>query len=208
MGMDFFVDENVLIPRPDTEPLVESVIEIAKGIDVERLLIMDIGTGSGAITISLAALIDNADLVSVDISKGAIEVAKRNAEHNNVSDKIKFVNSDLFEGLPVEAWGNKFDIIVSNPPYIPSEVIEGLQVEVSQFEPRLALDGGEDGYNYYRRISHEALKYLKKGGFLAFEVGHDQAVEIKKMLLAFGYGNIRFVKDLPGIDRVVIGELV
>jgi len=208
MGLDFYVDDNVLIPRSDTEPLVEAIIEIAKELPRQNSInIMDIGTGSGAITVSLAKYIECAQVTSADISKEALAIGKRNATQNGVADKIEFVNSDLFECFENEQDLNKFDIIVSNPPYIPSKDIDGLQVEVAEFEPRLALDGGHDGYDIYERIIRDAYKYLKINGILAFEVGYNQADRIKEMLLSSNYDNIRFVQDLSGINRIVIGAL-
>lgn len=201
MGLEFNVTPSVLIPRPDTELLVEKIIELVdnrKGVHI-----LDIGTGSGAITISLAYYLKTAQLETVDVSEEATEVARGNAEKNGVSDRVRFLNGDLFE--PVKA-GKKYDVIVSNPPYIPSEDIEDLQVEVAVHEPRLALDGGLDGYDFYRRIIDEAPAYLNEEGVLAFETGHDQARTIAELMRANGsYENMAIYKDLNGIERVVIG---
>lgn len=210
MGLEFYVNKHVLIPRSDTEPLVEELIHLAR--DIKRtdgpLRILDIGTGSGAITLSLANYIEDVFVTSVDISMDAIGVAKINAESIDVKDKVEFINSDLFEALVEDKYYDEFDIIVSNPPYIPSGDIPDLQVEVSVHEPRLALDGGLSGYDLYKRIIDDGYKYLKDGGVLAFEVGYNQAEEIKKMLRASNYDKIRFVNDLSGIQRIVIGQLV
>tara|TARA_Y100000588_G_C14124032_1_gene868543 strand:- start:8 stop:859 length:852 start_codon:yes stop_codon:yes gene_type:complete len=201
MGLEFNVTPSVLIPRPDTEILVEKIIELID--NREGVHILDIGTGSGAITISLAHYLKSAKVDSVDISLEATEVAKGNAVKNNVADRVTFLNGDVFE--PV-AEGKKYDVVVSNPPYIPSEDIEGLQVEVAVHEPRLALDGGLDGYDFYRRIINEAPAYLNEGGILAFETGHDQARTIAELMKENGqYENMVIHKDLAGIERVVIG---
>ncbi len=201
MGLDFFVAEGVLIPRGDTEVLVETVIEKVK--DYSKLRILDIGTGSGAIHVSLAHFLKDAELVTVDISTAAIEIAKKNAKTNNVYDRIRYYESDLFSALDSN---DKFDVVVSNPPYIPTEVIDGLQIEVSLFEPMIALDGGKDGYNFYRRIITDAKEYLTDNGILAFEVGHDQARTIQSLLDDAGYSNIEIYKDLNNIERVVIAR--
>ncbi len=201
MGLEFIVTPSVLIPRPDTELLVEKILElIDNGKDV---LILDIGTGSGAISISLAHYLKKAHVETVDISRDATEIARMNAEKNGVSDRLKFLSGDLFQPvLP----GTKYDVIVSNPPYIPSADIDGLQVEVAVHEPRLALDGGEDGYDFYRRIISEAPQFLCNQGILAFETGHDQAETIRNMMIQSGmYKDIVIYKDLNKIERVVIG---
>lgn len=203
MGLDFYVQEGVLIPRPDTEVLVEEVIEIAK--DKGEIDILDIGTGSGAITVSLAKYLENAKLTSVDISEIALEIAKKNAISNNVEDRINFVKSDLFSSLNKN---QKFDIIVSNPPYIKREVIDTLDKQVKDFEPYNALEGGIDGLDFYRAITTQAKDYLKEGGVLAYEVGHDQSEDVSKLMEMDGYTNIYTRKDLQQIDRVVIGNVL
>ena len=175
MGLDFFVKEGVLIPRPDTEVLVEEVIKLAKKKDAKNIL--DIGTGSGAITVSLAKYLENVKVTSVDISDIALEIGKRNAISNEVDDRINFVKSDLFTNIDKET---KFDIIVSNPPYIKREVIDTLDKQVKDYEPYNALEGGVDGLDFYRAITKQAKEYLKKGGILAYEVGHDQSEEDSK----------------------------
>ena len=203
MGLDFYVQEGVLIPRPDTEVLVEEVIEIAK--DKGQIEILDIGAGSGAITVSLAKYLENAKLTSVDISEIALEIAKKNAISNNVEDRINFVKSDLFSSLNKN---QKFDIIVSNPPYIKREVIDTLDKQVKDFEPYNALEGGIDGLDFYRAITTQAKDYLKEGGVLAYEVGHDQSEDVSKLMEMDGYTNIYTLKDLQQIDRVVIGTVL
>lgn len=203
MGLDFFVKEGVLIPRPDTEVLVEEVIELAKKKGAKNIL--DIGTGSGAITVSLAKYLENVKVTSVDISDIALEIGKRNAISNEVDDRINFVKSDLFTNIDKET---KFDIIVSNPPYIKREVIDTLDKQVKDYEPYNALEGGVDGLDFYRAITKQAKNYLKKGGILAYEVGHDQSEDVSKLMEMDGYTNIYTLKDLQQIDRVVIGTVL
>lgn len=201
MGLDFYVEEGVLIPRPDTEPLVEEVIELVKG--KENLKIVDIGTGSGAITVSLAKYIKDCQVYSLDISDKALSIGLKNAIANEVEDKINFIKSNIFSGI--EDKGLELDVIVSNPPYIRRADINTLHTQVKDYEPYIALEGGEDGLNFYRDITRESVKYLKDKGILAFEVGHDQAEDVSEILKHNGYTNIYTKKDLQGIDRVVIG---
>lgn len=200
MGLDFYVQEGVLIPRPDTEILVEEVIEIAK--NKGSINILDIGTGSGAITVSLAKYLENAQVTSVDISEVALEIGERNAINNDVKNRVQFIKSDLFSSLDKNM---QFDIIVSNPPYIKREVIDTLDKQVKDFEPYNALEGGIDGLDFYRAITKQAKDFLKEGGVLAYEVGHDQSEDVSKLMEIDGYTNIYTKKDLQGIDRVVIG---
>ena len=201
MGLDFYVEEGVLIPRPDTEPLVEEVIELVKG--KENLKIVDIGTGSGAITVSLAKYIKDCQVYSLDISDKALSIGLKNAISNEVENKINFIKSNIFSGI--EDKGLKLDVIVSNPPYIRRADIETLHTQVKDYEPYIALEGGEDRLDFYRDITRESVKYLKDKGILAFEVGHDQAEDVSEILKHNGYTNIYTKKDLQGIDRVVIG---
>ncbi|MDU6984752.1 MAG: peptide chain release factor N(5)-glutamine methyltransferase [Terrisporobacter othiniensis] len=203
MGLDFYVKEGVLIPRPDTEVLVEEVIELGK--DKGPINILDIGTGSGAITVSLAKYLVNAKITSVDISDIALEIGEKNAQSNDVDDRITFIKSDLFTNIDKDM---KFDIIVSNPPYIKKEVIETLDKQVKDFEPYNALEGGIDGLDFYRAITTQGKNYLNKGGILAYEVGHDQSEDVSKLMEKDGYTNIYTRKDLQQIDRVVIGSVL
>ena len=203
MGLDFYVKEGVLIPRPDTEVLVEEVIELCK--DKGPINILDIGTGSGAITVSLAKYLVNAKITSVDISDIALEIGEKNAQSNDVDDRITFIKSDLFTNIDKDM---KFDIIVSNPPYIKKEVIETLDKQVKDFEPYNALEGGIDGLDFYRAITTQGKNYLNKGGILAYEVGHDQSEDVSKLMEKDGYTNIYTRKDLQQIDRVVIGSVL
>lgn len=204
MGLDFFVKEGVLIPRPDTEVLVEDIIEQAKKID--NPLIVDIGTGSGAISVSLAKYIKDSKVYSLDISDDALEVGQVNAKNNEVEDKITFLKSDVFSSLENE--DIKFDIIVSNPPYIRKADIAGLEVDVKNYEPSLALDGGDDGLDFYRKITEDSIKVIKDNGILGYEVGYDQAEDVKKIMIQSGYGDIRILEDLASIQRVVIGTKI
>lgn len=200
MKMDFFVDENVLIPRPDTEILVEEVIKIAQKYNSPRIL--DLCTGSGAIAISLKKFVPNADITAVDISEKALEIAQKNAK--KLETKINFLKSDLFDKLD----NKKFDIIVSNPPYIRKDEIKKLSEEV-QKEPKIALDGGEDGLDFYRIITEQAINYLKTGSFLCFEIGYNQNNDVIKIIEdEQNYKNTYCKKDLYGNDRIIITQVL
>lgn len=197
MKMNFFVNSDVLIPRPDTEILVEEVIKLGK--EKRNSSILDLCTGSGAIAVSIAKYLPNAKVYASDISLKALEVAKLNARNNEVQDKIEFINSDLFEKIE-----GKFDIIVSNPPYIRTEVIKKLDMEV-QKEPILALDGGKDGLNFYRKIVEEAYSHLKYDSYLCFEIGYDQKEEVTEIVEnAKVYTDTYCKKDLYGNDRIIV----
>ena len=196
-GLDIAVNENVLIPRPETELLVDKAVEVAKSqkTDVRAL---DLCTGSGNIAIALTKGVSACRIVASDISGGALEVARSNADRFGVSGKIEFVKSDLFDKI-----NDRFDIIVSNPPYIAKFEFETLQKEVLR-EPRIALDGGDDGLDFYRKIIASAPAYLRPGGYVLFEIGFGQAAEIKKIISASGNFNIiEVAKDFNGIDRVI-----
>ena len=198
MKMDFFVNENVLIPRPDTEILVEEVIKIAKKIEKPRIL--DLCTGSGAIAISIAKNIPTAEVYAIDISEKALEVAKKNA--NRLDTNVKFVKSNLFSNIGKV----KFDIIVSNPPYIKKEDIKLLSEEVKN-EPIIALDGGYDGLDFYRKISSQAID-LKFGSYLCFEIGYDQKEDVTEIIKdTKRYNDIYSKKDLYGNDRIIISKV-
>lgn len=195
MGLDFWVNENVLIPQPDTEILVEEVINISK--TIEKPKILDLCTGSGAIAVALKKYIKNANIIASDISSKALEVAKINAKNNDT--KIQFIRSDLFNNID-----NKFDIIVSNPPYIKTEVINELSLEV-QNEPHIALNGGQDGLDFYRNIVNNAYKYLECDGYLALEIGYDQRQEVVEIIEnSHSYKEVYSKKDLAGNNRIVI----
>lgn len=194
MGYTFKVNENVLIPRQDTEVLVEEVLKVSKGKKV-----LDMCTGSGCIIISLAKLGGIESATAVDISPKALEVAKMNAEA--LEAEVTFVESNLFDKVE-----DRYDIIVSNPPYIESEEVDKLTPEVKDHEPRLALDGTEDGLYFYRKIVEEAENYLTENGAIFFEIGYNQGEAVSELLRAKGYQNIKVIKDLPGLDRVVTGR--
>lgn len=195
-GLDFKVNKNVLIPRPDTEVLVEKVISSVKN---NSYTILDIGTGSGCIPISILANCPNAKAYAADISADAIEVAKENAKLNNVDNKITFLNIDILNDFP----DFSIDCIVSNPPYIEEEVIPTLMEDVKGYEPDIALNGGPDGLVFYRRIAQEGYKILRKGGLIAFEVGYTQAKAVEEILIKNGFAQTEIIKDLAGIERIV-----
>lgn len=199
MRMDFYVDENVLIPRPDTEILVEEVIKIASKMNQPKIL--DLCTGSGAIAISIAKNVLNAEVYAIDISQKAIEVAKKNAK--DLGANVKFIKSNLFSKMDKM----KFDIIVSNPPYIKKEVMKNLSKEVRK-EPELALDGGIDGLDFYKKITQQAIEYLKLGSYLCFEIGYDQKDEVIDIIKTHEhYSKTYCKKDLGGNDRVIVTQV-
>lgn len=203
MSLVFFVDQNVLIPRQDTETLVESIIKELKSSNTKTSKsILELGTGSGCISISIAKYIDKTKITATDISKEALDIAKKNAKLNQVKEKIEFIQSDLFENIHLQ----KFDIILSNPPYIPSNDILNLSPEVSKNEPIQALDGGLDGLNFYRAIISNATKHLLPNGLLSFECGINQA-EIIKVLMQENFKDVDIINDLSNIPRVVHGKL-
>jgi release factor glutamine methyltransferase len=197
-GIDFAVDERVLIPRPETEHLVEKVIELARECSRE-LRILDLCTGSGNIAITLTKSITNCRIVASDISEGALDVARSNAAKNGVADRIEFVKSDLFANV-----NGLFDIIASNPPYIARPEFETLQKEVLR-EPRIALDGGDDGLLFYRNILSASTLHLKPDGHIVFEIGYGQLSGIIEIIKKTGQFKVAEVKkDWRGIDRIVV----
>ena len=201
MKMNFYVNDDVLIPRPDTEVLVEEVIKLGK--EKRNPVILDLCTGSGAIAVSIAKYLPNAKVYASDISSGALEVAKINAKNNDVADRIEFIQSDLFEKMK----GMKFDIIVTKPPYIRTSVIKNLDAEV-QKEPIIALDGGKDGLEFYRKIAEEAYPHLKFESYLCFEIGYDQKEEVTEIIKnEKTYSGTYSKKDLYGNDRIVITKV-
>lgn len=201
MGLTFFVNEHVLIPRQDTETLVElALTEVKNRGGCVRVL--DMCTGSGCIAISLAVLgqkycPEGLHVTAADLSRDALSVAVKNAEQHQV--QIQFFQSDLFSAMA----GERFDVIVSNPPYIPTGVISGLMPEVREHDPRMALDGGTDGLDFYRRLAKEGRKHLRASGYVMFEIGHDQAGDVSRILAENGYHEIQVHRDLTGLDRVV-----
>lgn len=196
MGLTFKVNEHVLIPRQDTEILVEEVLRDLH----DGMRILDMCTGSGCILISLLHYSNGCVGVGADISEKALAVAKENAEKILASADVSFCQSDLFENLT-----GKYDVIVSNPPYIRSDVIPTLMPEVKDHEPMQALDGTADGLYFYRRIVEESREYLVRGGRLYFEIGHDQGEQVSELLRSTGFREIEVVKDYAGLDRVVAG---
>ena len=197
-GRRFEVNKAVLIPRPETERLVEECIK--RLTETNGKYVLDIGAGSGAIGVSIAKELPNTKVLACDLSEDALEVAKLNAEKLEATN-IKFIKSDVFSEIKYK----EFDLIVSNPPYIPQEEYENLQVEVKLHEPQMALTDAKDGYYFYKKISREAPNYLKSGGVLAFEVGYNQSEEIKLFMEKQGFKNVVVIKDYEGIDRMVIG---
>ena len=202
MGLEFSVNENVLIPRQDTETLVELVL---KEVRDREARILDLCTGSGCIAISLAALGGFRFVAASDISQEALETARENAgrilgDGGNGSGKIRFQRSDLLDGFDRE---ERFDVIVSNPPYIPSETIGGLEPEVRDHEPRLALDGAADGLKFYRILADGCREHLIPGGYVYMEIGWDQAEDVKRIFEDHGYKKLTVTKDMAGLDRVV-----
>ena len=196
MGLEFKVNSQVLIPRQDTETLVEEALKVLE----PGMNVLDLCTGSGCIIVSLMKYKEGLTGTASDISKQAILVAKENAKQNQV--EVEFVSSDLFKSIT-----GTYDMIISNPPYIPTEVIGGLMPEVKNFEPMEALDGKEDGLYFYREIASEAGNFLNSNGYLYFEIGHDQGGKVAAIMENNGYRNVRVVKDLAGNDRVVMGNL-
>ena len=197
-GADIYVDERVLIPRQDTEVLVAAALDLAAMLDGAPAL-LDLCTGSGCIPIALSRLGDFGSITAADLSADALEVAKMNAEQNGA--EIRFVQSDLFEAFRKKA--ERFDLITCNPPYIRSGDMAGLQPEVRDNEPSMALDGGEDGLDFYRRLAEEAGQFLNPSGCVCFEIGFDQAVDVSALLENAGFKEVRVLKDLAGLDRVV-----
>lgn len=235
MGYDFYVDERVLIPRQDTECLVELAVEsirtemlyrkqknlvaqhtesnrtnILSGDsvcnvndrklkqDIKRIKVLDLCTGSGCIGISVAKLCPEAEVTLADISEGALAVAGKNAK--NLEAEVTLVKGNLFENIE-----GRFDYILSNPPYIPSEVIEGLMPEVREHEPRLALDGEADGLSFYRQIIEQAPEYLNPDGRIYFEIGAEQGADLTRLMTERGFSEVKVHKDLAGLDRIVTG---
>ena len=206
MGLDFKVTEATLIPRPDTEILVETAMErlgkIAGNETGTGKCFADLGTGSGAICLSILNYMKEIEAVTVDISPKAIAVAKENAEKFAVSDRIEFLEGDFLK--PLENKG-KFTAILSNPPYIPKQDILGLESDVKDFEPMGALDGGIDGLDFYRQLLVKSANYIEDGGFLAIEIGINQSQAILEMAKRnLMWGKVEVIKDLAGIDRCVV----
>lgn len=228
MGLDFKVSESVLIPRPDTEILVEAVLEseVVRGREALPLsvcdseptptrwpMLLDLCTGSGAIAISLLYNMQEWHGVAVDLSPEALAVAEYNRDSIlGGSTRLEIVEGDVFTFTDafnfIDAYKEKFDVVVSNPPYIPVADMETLPVSVRDHEPHMALDGGMDGLDFYRKIVADGVQYLRRGGLMAVEVGHDQANDVSRLMCEAGYEGIRTYKDLQGFERVVAGVLM
>lgn len=205
-GIQMYVNENVLIPQPDTEILVQEVIKIIeqknKNKEQKDIEILDMCTGSGCIAVAIATNVQNVNAMLADISREALEIAKVNAQYTNTTEKFKFIQTNMFEKVE-----KKFDIIVSNPPYIETDTIKSLNKQV-QNEPLLALDGGEDGLKFYRILVNEGYKYLNKDGYLCMEIGYNQKQKVEELLKQNEkYTSIYTLKDFNGNDRVVIAKL-
>lgn len=222
MGYDFYVDERVLIPRQDTECLVELAVESIRKKEVKirqklnlseadysgdnrkpeqkpaKVKVLDLCTGSGCIGISVAKLCPDTEVTLADISEGALSVAKKNAQ--NLDANVTLIRGNLFQNIE-----GRFDYILSNPPYIPSEVIKGLMPEVKEHEPRLALDGEADGLSFYRKIINEAPDYLNPDGRIYFEIGAEQGKDLTRLMNERGFSEVKVHKDLAGLDRIVTG---
>ena len=196
MGMEFEVNENVLIPRQDTEILVEEVMKDG----AVGASILDLCTGSGCIILSLLKYVNESVGIGTDISEKALEVAGENASRNGID--VQFIKSDLFEAV-----AGKYDVITSNPPYIRSSDIEGLMPEVRDHDPLIALDGGEDGLVFYRRIVDEAADHLNPAGRVYLEIGFDQGEQVREMFFARGFKDAEIIKDYSGLPRVVKAHL-
>ena len=208
MGYEFWVNEHVLIPRQDTECLVEEALRYLKGKEHPRIL--DMCTGSGCILASLLLELPNSTGVGVDVSCEALEVARRNLHTYGLEERAVLVQSDLFADrffdADKEGTTELFDMIISNPPYIATAEIDRLAEEVRQHDPRIALDGKEDGLYFYRTITAQAERFLKPGGCLLYEIGYDQGETVTELMRQSGYTEVRKQKDLAGCDRVVCGR--
>lgn len=201
MGLDFLVTPAVLIPRSDTEVLVEHALEYANSLKIPEIKILDLCTGSGAIAISLAKYIPQAKIIATDISRPALKVAIHNAQANDVADKITFLQGDLFQPVPQE----KFHLIVSNPPYVNSQEMKELSAEVNK-EPHSALWGGEDGLMFYTPIINDAINYLFPNSLLMVEIGWQQGKKVSEIFNKSNYKEINIIKDWQGNERVVYGK--
>lgn len=200
MGLAFRVNEHVLIPRQDTEILVEEAIKCIQQNHITHIL--EIGTGSGCIPISICQQCPNIKVTTVDISEEAMQVAKENARRHGVDDRIEFIHSDILQNVDKT---KRYELIISNPPYIKKEDIAGLMPEVKEHEPIGALDGGVDGLEFYRRISSDIIDVVSDKSYIFYEVGYNQSIEVKEILEERGYTHVEIIKDLAGINRVVTG---
>jgi release factor glutamine methyltransferase len=199
-GLPYSVGPGVLIPRPETEHLVEEVLRLAASLQAPK--IADIGTGSGIIAVALANELHKAHITAIDLSPQALTVARENADRHKVADRITFLEGDLL--TPLE--GRHFDIIASNPPYIPQTDHDSLSTEVRDHEPHIALFAGEDGLSIYQRLIPESVQFLEPNGWLVLEIGYNQQPAIQQLFEASHYQNIRFIPDYQGIFRVAVGQ--
>lgn len=201
MGLEFMVNEHVLIPRQDTETLIETLLEQNKVSSFEKGI--DIGTGTGCISVSLAHYLPNLKMCAIDISEEALKVAEQNIQKHEVQNRVFTLKSNVLEDYPKD---ELVDLIVSNPPYISKEDVETLMIEVIGHEPRGALTDEGDGLSFYRRISKDAKRYLKENGVIAYEIGYNQGEAVTTILKEEGYSHIKLVKDLSGHDRVITAQ--
>jgi release factor glutamine methyltransferase len=202
MGLDFLVKPGVLIPRGDTEILVEETLKMLEGI--KNPIVVDVGCGSGAVGISIASFRKDTFVYCLDIMDVPLEVTGINSIKNGVDDRIKIIKSDMLNGLDKNLKG-KIDVVVSNPPYIREKEISGLMRSVKDYEPHSALFGGEDGLYFYRNITSQSNEFIKSGGFIAYEIGYDQGEDVIKILKENNYCSITCTKDLSGLDRCAAG---
>ena len=202
-GLDFIVTPEVLIPRPETEFLVERVVEIAKELSEEPLLIADVGTGSGCVAVAVAMLIPRARVIATDNSHAAIEVARRNAERNGVIDRVEFLVGDLLKPLAERSLRRAISILASNPPYVDKEESKLIQREVRDWEPHAALFGGAGGLEFHRRLLTDGLEYAKPGGYLVFEIGYGQLDAISKLIAESAWELIDVTRDLQNMPRTL-----
>ena len=200
-GLDFEVTPDVLIPRPETELIVEETIRIVQQYGIVRPMIVDVGAGSGAIAVALARELGAARVIASDISEAALRVARRNAARHSLGDRVDFVASDLLDAFAEEDFS---DFILSNPPYVSEEEMPSLQREVRDWEPRLALTDSNDGLSFYRRLLRDAPSRLKPGGHLICEMGYTQSEKISTMIDRRIWGDVRLLDDLQGIPRTIV----
>ncbi len=207
MGLRFFVDRRVLIPRPETEVLVEKTIELCKsqGERGRPISVLDVGTGCGNVAVTVAKLVPTVIVMAIDISSDALEVAMHNAELHGVSERVTFKQVDILSSSDLLA-GQTFDIVVSNPPYVAKEDFGQLPPEIRDYEPRFATCDESDGLKFFRRISELGTSLLRKGGHLLFEVGDGQSGDVRRIMANAGYKQIEVLKDLAGIERVLRGK--
>lgn len=203
MGLPFNVEKGVLIPRCDTETLVEEAINILR--NMESPVVADVGCGSGAISVSLASFVKDSIVYALDIMDTPLKVTKENSILNNVENRVNVKRSNMLEVL--SDMNRQLNMIISNPPYIREDVIPTLMTEVKDFEPIEALVGGDDGLKFYRDITKQSRPLLKKGGYLLYEIGHDQGEDVKSIMESEGFENIKIIKDLAGHNRVVLGNI-